>query len=262
MRANGLTKVAVLLAAWVGAPAQPAMAQEAAATAQNLDADPHLIGWWKLDESAGPRAMDSSSQGHHGALEGGLSFVTPPVPGRHGGALRFDGTDDIIRIQGFKGITGTAQRTVSAWIKTAGTSGDLVRWGADEPGQLWVFGHIRGRVGLTPRGGYLYMKAGTDDDTWHHVAVVLKASTQPNLHDDVRLFKDGAVAEIDDIGLLDLWPIETGDVMDLTIGRRFKGLIDDVRLYDRALSDAEIQRLYQAENHRPQAGPSQKGTTP
>jgi len=40
----------------------------------------------------------------------------------------------------------------------------------------------------------------------------------PNLHDDVKLCKDGAPAEIDDIGLLDLWPVETGESQDVRIG--------------------------------------------
>jgi hypothetical protein len=116
---------------------------------------------------------------------------------------------------------------------------------------MWIFGHIRGRIGVTPKGGYLYMKAGTDDDTWHHVAVVVHEASPPNLHDHVKLFRDGELAEIDDIGLLDLWPIETGDQQDVCVGRRFKGLIDDLRIYDRALSEDEIKALFKREGDRP-----------
>ena len=60
----------------------------------------------------------------------------------------------------------------------------------------------------------------------------------------MKLYKDGELAEIDDIGLLDLWPIETGDELDVTIGRGFRGLIDDVRIYERPLSGDEIKALY------------------
>jgi hypothetical protein len=42
----------------------------------SLDSDPHLLGWWKFDETAGKRAADSSKHGHDGTLEGGLSFDT------------------------------------------------------------------------------------------------------------------------------------------------------------------------------------------
>jgi hypothetical protein len=115
---------------------------------------------------------------------------------------------------------------------------------------MWTFGHIRGRVGVTPKGGYFYMKAGTHDDAWHHVAVTVEAGSPPNLHDHVKLFRDGEVAEIDDIGLLDLWPIETGDSLDVSIGRRFKGSIDDLRLYGRALSEDEIKALFKLQSDR------------
>ena len=114
---------------------------------------------------------------------------------------------------------------------------------------------IRGRIGVTPNGGYYYMKAATNDDAWHHVAVVIQPASPPNLHDHVKLFRDGELAEIDDIGLLDLWPIETGDKLDVSIGRRCKGLIDELRIYDRALSEDEIKALFKRESDRPLTQP-------
>ena len=68
----------------------------------------------------------------------------------------------------------------------------------------------------------------------------------PDLHDDVKLYRDGKLAEIDDIGLLDLWPIETGDQLDVSIGAGFKGYIDDVRIYDRPLSEDEVEALFKS----------------
>jgi hypothetical protein len=226
---------------------QPAQAADAGANtsgATTLDADPHLVGWWKFDEMSGQSAADSSKQGHNGILEGGLSFETNSAPGRIGKALQFDGKKASVRVAGSKGITGTLPRTIAAWIKTPAGDGDVLRWGKNDPGQMWIFGHIRGRIGVTPRGGYYYMKAGTSDNAWHHVAVVVKEGSPPNLHDHVKVFRDGEVAEVDDIGLLDLYPIETGDELDVTIGRGFKGLIDDLRLYDRALSEDEVNALF------------------
>ncbi|MHC4624878.1 MAG: LamG-like jellyroll fold domain-containing protein [Planctomycetota bacterium] len=49
-----------------------------------------------------------------------------------------------------------------------------------------------------------------------------------------------------DIGRLDLWPIETPAGQDVTIGKGFKGALDDVRLYDRALSEEEIKLLFES----------------
>ncbi|MCK4958117.1 MAG: hypothetical protein KAT00_01930 [Planctomycetes bacterium] len=65
----------------------------------------------------------------------------------------------------------------------------------------------------------------------------------PNLHDDVTLYKDGVVTEIHDIGLLDLWPIVTGSDLDVRIGIGLRGAIDDICIYDRALSKEEVLAL-------------------
>ena len=73
----------------------------------------------------------------------------------------------------------------------------------------------------------------------------------PNLYDDVKLYLDGELAEIHDIGLLDLWPIDTGKDLDVTIGDGFEGSIDDIRLYDRALSEDEINALYKLQSNKP-----------
>ncbi len=215
-----------------------------------LDRDSHLVAWWKFDESSGKSVADSSGKNHSATLEGGLSFDANSVPGQSGKAILLDGKSSIA-VAGFKGITGTRQRSVSLWLKTATGAGELISWGTRDAGHMFIFGHIRSRVGLTPKGGYLYMKAGTADDKWHHVAVVVREASPPNLHDDVSLYLDGKPAEIDDIGLLDLWPIDTGDQEDVRIGQRFKGAIDNLRIYDRALSEEEVLSLFKLESGQP-----------
>lgn len=220
-----------------------------------LDADSALVGWWKFDEVSGNTCADSSSKNHDGILEGGLSFNTQSVPGRIGNTVKFDGKDASIRIPDYKGITGTGPRTIAVWIKTTRPKGQIVSWGHDDFGRMWIMEFIRGRIGVTPNGGYYYMKAATDDDAWHHVAVVIQPGSPPNLHDHAKLFKDGEPAEIDDIGLLDLWPIDTGDSLDVCIGRGYQGLMDDLRMYNRALSDREIGALFGLQSDRPLSQP-------
>lgn len=207
-----------------------------------LDTDAHLVGWWKFDEEAGTTAEDSSKKGHNGTLQEGFSFDKDAVRGRFGRALKFGG--GAVEITGYKGVTGTGPRTVSAWIKTKESRGEIVSWGADEFGQMFIFGFVRGRVGLVPKGGYYYVRDPLHDDAWHHVAVVVVETDLPNLHDHVRLYQDGEPATIHDIGLLDLWPLETGAEQDVRIGHGFRGLIDDVRLYDRPLSEEQILTLF------------------
>jgi len=217
---------------------------------KTLDTDPNLVGWWKFDETSGKTAADSSPHHRKGTLTGNLSFDKNSASGRIGKALKLSG-EDYVQITNYKGVTGTKPRTLTAWIKTEEDRGEIISWGADDFGKMWVYGFIRGRVGVTPSGGYLYINAETDDDKWHHVAVVVQEAELPNLHDDVTLYKDGEPAEIHDIGLLDLWPVDTGKDIDVRIGRGFTGLLDDVRIYDRALSDDEVKAIFQLKSNKP-----------
>jgi hypothetical protein len=237
---------AVLLVGLVGATSGLTAGDGAApdkAQPEGLDADPHLAAWWNFDDASGTTAADSSKHGRAGTLQGGLSFDKNSVPGRIGKALSLDG-EGFVEVTGYKGVTGTAPRTVAAWVKTKAAKGDIVAWGLAEFGKMWTFGFVRGRIGVTPKGGYFYMNPSTSDDAWHHVAAVMVEAKLPNLHDHVRLYLDGEPAPIHDIGLLDLWPIETGSDLNVRIGGGFVGLVDDVRIYDRALSDDEVKALF------------------
>jgi hypothetical protein len=237
---------AVLLLGLVGAAAGLTAGDGAApdkAPPGGLDAEPHLAAWWKFDDASGTTAADSSKHDRAGTLQGGLSFDKNSVPGRIGKALSLDGKG-FVEVTGYKGVTGTAPRTVAAWVKTKAANGRIVAWGLADFGRMWTFGFIRGRIGVTPKGGYFYMNPSTNDDAWHHVAAVVVEAKLPNLHDHVRLYLDGELAPIHDIGLLDLWPIDTGSDLNVRIGEGFGGLIDDVRIYDRALSDEEVKALF------------------
>jgi hypothetical protein len=217
---------------------------------KTLDNDPHLVGWWKFDETAGKTADDSSRHKRKGKLIGELSFDKNSAEGKIGRALKL-GDRDYVEITKYKGITGTKPRTIAAWVKTKKNNGEIVSWGLDDFGKMWICRFIRGRIGVTPSGGYFYMKEGVSDDKWHHVAAVVQEAELPNLHDDVRLYRDGELAVIDDIGLLDLWPIETGKDIDVRIGRGYTGLLDDLRLYDRALTDEEVKAIFQLKSNQP-----------
>ncbi len=236
-----------------------AAAVHAANDKPTLDTDPNLVGWWKLDETSGVTAVGQlpSSTTRHSPRRSILRKSSGP--GRKDNAVRLDGQEAFIEVAKYKGVTGTRPRTVAVWIKTATTQGEIVSWGTEDFGRMFTFGFIRGRIGVTPHGGYYYMNPETHDDQWHHVAAVVRQAESPNLHDDVALYLDGVPAEPHDIGMLDLWPIETGDKLDVRIGRGFNGLLDDLRIYDRALAEEEINTLFRLQSDRPStSSPSQR----
>jgi len=215
-----------------------------------LDEDPALVGWWKFEETVGTTAADSSPAKHNGTLSDGLTFKAASVEGKVGKGLLL-AADQYVEIKGYKGVTGTKPRSVAAWFKTAKRQGDIAVWGARDSGKQFRFGHIRGRLGITPFGGYYYMKEYTNDDKWHHIVLVITESELPNLHDNVRIFFDGKIAEVDDIGLLDLLPIETAEEADVRLGTGFEGVLDDVRIYSRALTLDEAKAIQEGKSSKP-----------
>jgi len=214
-------------------------------------ADPNLVGWWKLDETSGTIAHDSSGNGHDGILMG-----TPQwVPGQIGGALELDGVDDYVETIGYKGIIGNQARTVTAWIKTSGVGGRLaiISWGDKDNngGKAWTLALDGGNLRVEVWGGYTRATTNLEDGNWHHVAAVLANDGSPNLS-EVQFFVDG---NADTISAPGDRSINTESECDLTIGsqiavnqltnkhRFFPGLLDDVQLYNRALTGEEIQEV-------------------
>ena len=212
-------------------------------SAERVQIDPALEAWWSFDEVQENRVPDLS--GHHRdarpAQEWDLKKAL--VSGKIGKALEFSGRRYLV-VPNYRGVTGTKARTVVAWIRTKSNRGVIVRWGQNDFGRMWTFGFIRGRVGVTPRGGYFYMRDPVHDGRWHMVALTLREGHPPSFQNDATLYLDGQVAIIHDIGLLDLWPIRTGSEMEVQIGPGFRGAMDELRIYSRALSADEIEALW------------------
>jgi hypothetical protein len=205
-----------------------------------------LVGYWKFNETGGTLASDSSGQGNHGTL---MNMDNSDwVAGTQGNALEFDNIDDYVEISGFSGVTGSSPRTCMAWIKTAG-GGDILGWGNHlDLGTKWRFRVLSSGLLAIQVGGYAQTTSATvHDGTWHHVAVVLPQKSTP-LINDLELYIDGN--RITDITTsAGTSSLDTGSDNTVKIGTYvydgagldyFDGMIDDVRIYDRALSQQEI----------------------
>jgi hypothetical protein len=213
--------------------------------ANNWLADETSHLYLKFDETSGDIARDSSVNQRDGSLINGPVWSS----GYLGGALDFDGTDDYVEVTGYKGITGTASRTCCAWIKTTDTDAAILSWGdRDTSGARWVFKiNSTGAIRVSVGGGNIIGSEIVTDDTWHHVAAVLVDDGSPN-SDEIRLYVDG----VEDTNTTAVsQAIAEGSVnADVLVGafssgNYCDGLIDDVRIYDFALSEQEIQSLSQ-----------------
>jgi len=207
--------------------------------------DPNLVGHWKLDDEGTGILSDSSGNNHSGTLIGGASLI----PGLFGEAVEIATTGDRVQIAGFSGVTGTQSRTVSAWIKTE-TTGEIVSWGENVAGQKWIFrvqttDGSAGAIRIEVNGGYSVASTDVRDGQWHHVAAVLVDDGAPDAN-EIKLYVDGS-EEV--ISATDDEPIDTASTGVVRIGeapwhyRPFVGLIDDVRIYDRALMQPELLEL-------------------
>jgi len=209
-------------------------------------ADPNLVGWWTFDEGQGSTAVDWSGHNNHGTLTGNPQWIA----GYAGGALDFDGSGDRVEMT-YRGVTGTRSRTVTAWIKTA-TSGEIISWGDNVAGQKWIFrtqhvaaGFISGAIRVEVNGGYAVGYGDLRDSEWHHVAAVLVDDGSPDAL-EITLYVDGSLeptsTEQDE-------PINTAANGNVRIGespwhnRPFTGQIDDVRIYDKALTQSDIKQV-------------------
>ncbi len=206
--------------------------------------DPSLVGWWKLDEWAGTTAVDYSGGDNHGTITGDPQWVD----GYAGGALEFDGSEDLVETA-CAGVTGTGSRTVSAWIRTE-TTGEIASWGTNSPGQKWIFrvqasNGTNGALRIEVNGGYQVGMTDLRDGQWHHVAGVLTDDGTPNVN-EIELYVDGEKelisANLDE-------PVDTATSGEVRIGeapwhdRPFTGLMDDVRIYDKPLTEDEIKQV-------------------
>ena len=160
-----------------------------------------LVAHWTLDEATGVIASDSSPNNRTGTIAGGASWNTtalPPVPSGSSAALQFDGIDDQVDIVGYKGISGTGDRTISAWIRS-GTNSTLlnkgiVSWGTNLGTQKWTFrvqtsNGTPGAIRIEANGGFFVGNTVVTDAEWHHVAVTWANDGTPDVI-DAKLYVD------------------------------------------------------------------------
>ena len=210
---------------------------------------PELVAYWKLDETEGSVAHDTVADNH------GMVYDQPlwqPAGGNKGGALELDGIDDYISAD-FVLNPWDGAFSAFAWIQ-GGAPGDVVisqTDGIGGSGETWLGNEpISGKLmtGLVPPllGRFipkpLVSKSVITDGQWHHIGFVWDGSYR-------SLYVDGSEVAKDASSQASLKSATGGLYIgaDKTLGASafFSGLIDDVRIYNKALSTEEIAALAQ-----------------
>ena len=204
--------------------------------AGNASAD--LVAHWKLDEGSGNTVYDSSTSGNNGTFKGDPQWVA----GYYGGALEFDSTDDNIDCGNDDSLNIADEITLSAWINMAQRP-DVDTWYTipwkEGAYSMYLYGADNT---LTNLAADFWLDTGRADiwngpdidippNDWTHIAVTFNGT-------DFEFYVNGehdytqnepATIEISAINLL-----FTED------GSNFRCLVDDVRIYNRALTQPEI----------------------
>jgi hypothetical protein len=185
---------------------------------------------------------DSSGNGRHGTGVGNPTFEA----GKIGQAVTLNGSN-YVEITGYKGILDVNAFSITAWVKSTST-GDvtMVCWGSSTNGQRVDFRLYQGRLRVEHGNGNLQGNTVLADGQWHHVVLTVTENASIS-YPDVKLYLDGldnsqTTTDPDTFNIV--------ANVDVNIGRRgthndrvFPGSLDDVRIYDRVLTQEEIAWL-------------------
>lgn len=211
-------------------------AGEIAALAQ----DPSLAAYFKFDEATGSAAVDSSGNGHDGTLSSGVARIA----GVLGGAISLDGTGYVACAVRTGLPSNNARQSVTWWMNVASnpsgvqTAFDLHN---DAAASSVQGGFRNGNVTVWNHGGNVLAQAAPPAaGAWHHYAYTFNGTTH-------RLYVDGVEA-----GSSTTAP-QTAAVTSLVFGRwnggsaeYLNGSLDDLRIYSRVFTAAELQSMFQA----------------
>jgi hypothetical protein len=197
-----------------------------------------LVGWWKFDETGGTTAKDASGQANDGRIVGNAKWVS----GKIGGALEFDGST-YVDCGNKASLNIRNQITMSFWFKVQAFQNTWEAFLSKGDG-AYRASRSNGtgdsvHMGISG-GNYFDATAPiVTDNQWHHYAGIYDGTT-------ATIYVDGVMAATrtygGQIGDSSAYNLYLGENSQAT-GRLLHGLLDDVRIYDRALTEQQLLDL-------------------
>jgi len=238
---------------------------------------PGYIHWSFDDETNRVFANTGRSLGDGGDtrlfvryLQKGPKVGPAIIPGKFGQAVEFNGVNGYLESP-YQGITGNQARTIAFWVKVPhdfqrDQGYGIVNWGVfNHEGGAWqisanpapLSGEL-GRLRVGTKDGYVVGTTDLRDDEWHHCAVVMYGGLRPTTGTHVLLYVDGqiescprkSVQEISTVPSAEhgVWlgrnlAFTDDNQPNITTGTFFRGCVDEVYIFDGALSQRDIEVL-------------------
>ncbi len=216
--------------------------------------DANLKGYWAMNEGSGQVAADSSGNGNDGQLgsTSGTDSSDPAWLNFENYALDFDGVDDYVRCGNGASLNITDAISISLWIyPNSSDVGFLVdKWWDGSNRAYYISRTSNGDIkfGMSRADGYAEIEqvvgAYTPVDQWSHI-VLTSEGPGGQIYAYVNGTAYGPWAKTETIATNNA-PVSFGVFNHAVIGKYqyFDGIIDDVAIYDRALTSQEVQDLY------------------
>jgi hypothetical protein len=207
--------------------------------------DPSLVGWWRLDEGAGTTAADSSGNGNNGDIVGDPAWVV----GQIGKALQFDGDDDYVEVPHTEGLNVDNEVTVALWVNAERYVSGAEGWGGimakgNSPRSYSVYTTSAGNIHFSTAGVGTVSAAIFPLNEWAHVTCIVVGGGH-------EYYINGEAAGTGGSGIVLPGNTNTANVTLGNIGgeanRIFQGMLDDARVYNRALAVEELAAVMKGE---------------
>ena len=213
-----------------------------------------LISWWKFDESSGTVASDSA-----GTNDGTLNNMEDGdwVVGKSGNALDFDGVNEYVSIPFVRLASQVEDMTFSAWVYCDGVNsasslqGIVSIMGGDDNAQnLLSLSDTATEVfaqSILAGGSAASGDVGFSQVQWVHVVGVF--DTEGTTSTNTSIYVDGALASSGQGAGAYSYSADTLKIgmYKIFMNRYFNGMIDDVMIYDRVLSEDDVSNIYEVQ---------------
>ncbi len=209
-----------------------------------------LVGQWKMNDTSGTSIVDSSVNANNLTSDRDTSLMT--TTGKIGAALSFNGTSDAL-IASSELISASGDFTLCGWIKNAGSSYKFSSafgnggWSGTAVKGVVVRKHLTNLVVVmgdgTSNNSYTIISNYDDNDEWNHILISYDASETK-----LYIYLNGSfLSSHTRTYLYSGSDFEIGHQTGLNAAESYwYGDIDDVRLYDKMLTNTEIAEIYNA----------------